>query len=65
MKKFLLLALLVVLAMPCLLLFTEGVDGSFTVWNVVGLVYTTLLIVGCRWVLPKSLINKIEKMVED
>lgn len=40
MKNIFALVLLTIIFMPCLLVFTEGEDCSFTIYNVLGICYT-------------------------
>lgn len=40
MKEILSVLLLTIIFLPCLLVFTEGEDCSFTIYNVLGLVYS-------------------------
>lgn len=39
-----LIAALALLCAPCLLIFTTGVDGELTIWNIVGLVWMAGLV---------------------
>ena len=45
--------LAIVLIAPCLLTFSEGLDGGPTIWNLVGLAYTAIL-VGIVWFIRRS-----------
>lgn len=40
MKDILMWLVMAIIFLPCLLIFTEGTDGSFTIYNVIGLCYS-------------------------
>lgn len=43
MKNMLMWLVLAIIFLPCLLVFTQGVDGEFTIYNVIGLCYSISL----------------------
>lgn len=65
MKKFFALVWLGVITMPCLLTLTESVNGTVTIWNLVGIVWTALLFVFWRKITPKGVSKVLKEMVED
>ena len=62
MRKLFTIVLLVLLAAPCLLIMSEGNDGGFTLFNVIGLGWLLCLIIFGRRILPKWARLEIEEI---
>lgn len=62
MRKLLTVVLLIMLAAPCLLIMSTGKDGSFTLFNAIGLGWLLCLILFGRKLLPKWARLEIEEM---
>ena len=47
-KKLAVWFIILVISLPALLIFSEGQNGEFTIWNVIGLAWGYMLVVLCR-----------------
>jgi len=63
-KQILVHAIVAILSLPCLLIFTEGEDGGMTIYNLIGIAYLALTVLLLNH-LPKSVKDEFNKMVRE